>query len=170
MGMEEEQGTTPHRTDQRPQTALLALSTSPPHSQCQCRLTCLPPASPTSPPSPPPRPIPGCVLVCAPVGVLETKLFSHESNEMSRESLYHLCACPPIPYSYPCLLPPLPQHFYCVQIVCGAPPTPLATTARSSTTFGTHLPKHFTYSEAKVCDAAPPPPLPSPANAVLVAD
>lgn len=29
MGMEEEQGTTPHRTDQRPQTALLALSTSP---------------------------------------------------------------------------------------------------------------------------------------------
>lgn len=43
------------------------------------------------------RPTPGCVLVCAPVGVLETKLFSHESNEMSRESLYHLCACPPTP-------------------------------------------------------------------------
>lgn len=65
---------------------------------------------------------------------------------------------PPTPTRgpFPLLLPPLQQHFYCVQIVCGAPPTPLATTARSSTTFGTHLPKHFTYSEAKVCDAAPP--------------
>lgn len=126
MGKEE----APHRTDQRPQTALLALSTSTAqlqsesHSQCQCRLTCLPPA--THLPSPSPSllaPFLAAFWSVRPLAFWKTKLFSHESNEMSRESLYHLSALYP-PCLLPTLLPPLQQYFYCVQIVCGAPHVP----------------------------------------------
>lgn len=74
----------------RPQTAhCLAVPSHLPHShsqfQSQCRLL---------PCSLPPAALPSPFWSVRPLAFWKTKLFSHESNEMSRESLYHLAWCP----------------------------------------------------------------------------
>lgn len=168
MGMEEEQGTTPHR----PATADRALGAvyqpSPLHSQCQCRLTCLPP--PRSPLLPP-DPFLAAFWSVRPLAFWKPSYLATNRMKCRENRCTIFVPAPPTSSSTP--TPASFPHSSSTSTACksfAVHPQPPWPPQRVRQRHLGHIYQNILRIQKQKFATLPPAPLPSPANAVLVAD
>lgn len=173
QAQEQQKVQAPHRIDQRPQTALLALrlAVAP-----LCRLLLCPCPHPLH------QPVVPCPRCCLRFGLCARWRFGKPSYLATNRMKCRENRCTILPLPRPPLI--LLQHIYCVQIVCGAHSPlqlplslshlPLATCAFVNDIWDTFTKTFYVFRSKSLRRCLPlpllPDPCPLPANAVLVAD